>query len=121
MARALRACSERRSTPSNAPDPTVALHLLVYLAVGVALLGCQGYAVYLSSKRSSPRPRHQYFLFCAGYLVVGIVSLAVGGWADSRHIGWLRNAMVWPAGLSLAGVLVMCGRGAFRGRLRRSF
>jgi O-antigen/teichoic acid export membrane protein len=48
---------------------TAALHLMIYLAVGVVLLVCQGYAVYRSSKRTSPRPRQQYFLFCAGYLV----------------------------------------------------
>jgi hypothetical protein len=85
---------------------------------GRRVAGVPGYAVYRSSKRTSLRPRQQYFLFCAGYLVVGIVSLAFGGWADSRHIGWISNAMVWSAGLSLAGVLVMFGRGAFRGRLR---
>jgi uncharacterized membrane protein HdeD (DUF308 family) len=100
---------------------TSALHVAFYLAVVAVLLVCQGYAVYRSSRRTSPRPRWQYFLFCAGYLVVGIVTLAFAGWADDRHIGWLSGALACLSGLSFAGALVMFGRGAFPGRLRRSF
>ncbi|HSR85798.1 MAG TPA: hypothetical protein VLM11_16615 [Streptosporangiaceae bacterium] len=100
---------------------TAALHLMLVLAVLAVLLAGQGYAVYRSSRRTSPRPRQQYFLFCAGYLIIAITGASAGGWADARHIGWLSNAMVWLAGLSLAGVLAMFGRGAFRGRLRRAF
>jgi hypothetical protein len=100
---------------------TAVLHLMLVSAVLAVLLAGQGYAVYRSSKRTSPRPRQQYFLFCAGYLVIAITSASAGGWADARHIGWLSNAMVWPMGLSLAGMLVMFGRGAFGGRLRRAF
>jgi hypothetical protein len=47
---------------------TAALHSMLVLAVLAVLLAGQGYAVYRSSRGTSPRPRRQYFLFCAGYL-----------------------------------------------------
>ncbi len=97
------------------------VHFLLILAI-VAVVGVgQGYAVYVSSKRTRPRPRQQYFLFCLAYLVLAIVSASIGGAADAHHVGWLSNAMVWPVGLCFAGMVVMFGRGAFRGRVRRAF
>ena len=98
-----------------------AIHFLLIVAVGVVLSFGQGYAVYVSSKRTRPRPRQQYFLFSLCYLVLAIVSGIVGGEAGAHHISWLSNIMVWPLGLCIAGMLVMFGRGAFRGRVRRAF
>jgi hypothetical protein len=44
-----------------------------------------------------------------------------GAVAEAHHIGWLSQAVTVPAGLSAAGMMVMFGRGAFRGRLCRRF
>ncbi len=55
------------------------------------------------------------------YLALPIASAAVGGVADAHHIDWLGGAMVIPAGVSLAGMLVAFGRGAGHGRVRRAF
>jgi hypothetical protein len=96
-------------------------HFLLVAAIVVVFSLAQGYAVALSMKRVRPRPRWHYLLFCLGYLLVVLVTSGIGGWADSDHIGWLSQAMVWPAGLALGGALVMFGRCVFRGRLRRSF
>ena len=99
-------------------------HFVHLLAVGATVLvfgAAQAYAAQLSMKRVSPRPRWHYLLFCIGYIIVALVTSAIGGWADSDHLGWLSNAMVWPAGLALGAALVMLGRGVFRGRVRRSF
>ncbi len=98
-----------------------AVHFLLILAVVLVLSFGQGYAVYVSSKRTCPRPRQQYFLFSLCYLILAIISASVGGAADAHHISWLSNIMVWPMGLCFAGLLVMFGRGAFRGRVRRAF
>lgn len=73
------------------------------------------------SARSRPRPTWQYLLFCLGFLATAFVGAAVGGTADTDHIGWLSQAMEPVVGLSLAGVIVSFGRGVFRGRLRRAF
>ena len=98
-----------------------AIHLLLIVTVVGVLSFGQGYAVYVSSKRTRPRPRQQYFLFSLCYLILAIVSASVGGEADAHHISWLSGIMVWPMGLCFAGMLVMFGRGAFRGRVRRAF
>jgi hypothetical protein len=97
------------------------VHLLVPVAIVLVFTPAQMYAVQLSMKRVSPRPRWHYLLFCMSYVIVALVTSAIGGWADSDHLGWLSNAMVWPIGGALAGALVMLGRGVFRGRVRRSF
>lgn len=73
------------------------------------------------SARSRPRPTWQYLLFCLGFLVTAVVGAAVGGTADTDHIGWLSTAMEPVVGFGLAGVIVAFGRGVFRGRLRRAF
>jgi len=99
-------------------------HFVHLLAVGGTVLVfsfAQVYAVQLSMKRVSSRPRWHYLLFCTGYVIMAVVTSAIGGWADSDHLGWLSNAMVWPAGLALGCALVMLGRGVLRGRVRRSF
>lgn len=98
-------------------------HFVRLLVVGVTVLAfifAQAYAAQLSMKRVSPRPRWHYLLFCIGYVIVAVVTSAIGGWADSDHLGWLSNAMLWPAGLALGCAFVMLGRGVFRGRVRRS-
>ena len=72
-------------------------HFVHLLAVGATVLvfgAAQVYAVQLSMKRVSPRPRWLYLLFCSGYVIVTVVTSAIGGWADSDHLGWLSNAMV---------------------------
>jgi hypothetical protein len=97
------------------------VHLLVAVAIVLVFAPAQMYAVQLSMKRVSPRPRWHYLLFCIGYVIVAVVAAAIGGWADSDHLGWLSNAMVWLVGLALGGAFVMLGRGVFRGRVRRSF
>jgi hypothetical protein len=96
-------------------------HFLLKVAVVMVLLIGHGIAVARAAKRTSPRPRSQYFLFCLSYLGLAAASAAVGGLAEAHHIAWLSGVMVIPAGLSVGGILVMFGRGAFRGRLRRSF
>jgi hypothetical protein len=96
-------------------------HFLLVAAIVLVFSIAQGYAVAVSYKRVIPRPRWHYLLFCLGYLLLVLVSSGIGGWADSDHLGWLSQAMVWPAGLASGGALVMFGRCVFRGRLRRAF
>jgi hypothetical protein len=95
-------------------------YLLLVALVAVLLIG-HGYAVQRAAKRASPRPRGQYFLFVLCYLALFSASSVAGMVADAHHIGWLSQAATVPAGLAAAGMLVMFGRGAFRGRVRRAF
>ena len=96
-------------------------HFLLLLAIVMVLLICHAYAVERAAKRTTPRPRGQYFLFVLGYLALFGASTAVGIAAEAHHIGWLSQAMEIPLGVSAAGALLMFGRGAFHGRLRRRF
>jgi hypothetical protein len=95
--------------------------LLLAAAIVAVFSLAQCYAVALSMRRVSPRPRWHYLLFSLGYLLAVLVSSGIGGWADSDDLSWLSRAMAWPAGLALCGALMTFGRWAFRGRLRRSF
>jgi hypothetical protein len=56
-----------------------------------------------------------------GYLAVGVLSAVIGAWGLSNHEFWLGATMLWPTGLSIAGIVVAFGRGVFQGRIRRSF
>jgi hypothetical protein len=94
---------------------------LLLVAVVMVLLICHGYAVERAAKRASPRPRGQYFLFVLGYVALFGASTAVGIGAEVHHIAWLSQAMEIPLGVATAGALLMFGRGAFHGRLRRRF
>jgi hypothetical protein len=94
---------------------------LLLVAVVMVLLICHGYAVERAAKRTTPRPRGQYFLFVLGYLALFGAGSVVGIVAEAHHIGWLSQAMTIPLGVAAGGALLSFGRGAFHGRFRRRF
>ena len=97
------------------------MYALFAVSVVVALYLVQGYAIHRTARRNKPRPRAQYVLLSLGYLILCFVGADIGAEADKRHITWLSNLMQIVVGLSIVGVILMFGRGASHGRIRRGF
>jgi DivIVA domain-containing protein len=99
-----------------------ALCLTLFAVLIIPVAGLEAYGERLSSRLTSPRPRWQYFLFSAGYLILAGAGVLTGIRTEGHPTGWWAGMV--GADLVITGVafgLVMLGRGACWGRLRLLF